>query len=115
MESRDRQRLAHIVEYCDKITASCSRYGNSLEALSNDVDYQQSVAFSLVQIGELVAGLSEELKAEYDSIPWRGIKSMRNIVVHGYGSISLPVVWDTINSDVPELREVCLAFLEADE
>ena len=89
MLPRDQQRLEKIIDYCRQIKSTVVRYGDSLEQFQTDVDYQQSVSFSVLQIGELVNGLSEEFKAATSSeMQWHQIRGMRNIVVHGYGSIA---------------------------
>lgn len=63
---------------------------------------------SILQIGELVAGLSEEYKSETrNRMPWQAIKAMRNIVAHGYGNIELAVVWRTALDDIPRLQAFC--------
>ena len=112
MQPRDRQHLERIVEYCKRIEATVSRYGNALTSFMGDTDYQQSVSFSLLQIGELVAGLSDKYKASTSGeMPWSAIKAMRNIVVHGYGSINLDTVWETVQSDIPDLKAFCLKAL----
>lgn len=61
----------------------------------------------VVQIGELAGLLSDEIKRQSPSIPWRVIKDTRNFYVHAYGAIDLPSVWDTLNSDIPALRDAC--------
>lgn len=66
MQLLDRHRLGHIIEYCKRIRATITRFGNSYEAFSADEDDQQSIAFSILQIGELVAGLSENYKGKHE-------------------------------------------------
>ena len=61
----------------------------------------------VVQIGELVALLSDNAKAENKSIPWRVIKDTRNFYVHAYGSVDLESVWATITEDIPALQLAC--------
>ena len=113
MQQLDIQRLEKIIEYCDRIARTVDRYGNSFEVFSEDEDYQQSVSFSILQIGELVAGLSAEYKDDTSGLmPWNQIKAMRNIVAHGYGSISLNTVWATVHEDIPELRKFCDGQIE---
>ena len=67
----------------------------------------------VVQIGELVAQLSDEVKRQNPAIPWRVIKDTRNFYVHAYGSIDIPSVWDTLNNDIPALRTTCNDILSA--
>ena len=65
----------------------------------------------VVQIGELVAQLSDEVKARNRSSPWRIIKDTRNFYVHAYGAIDVPAVWDTLTEDIPALKAACEAIL----
>lgn len=73
----DRQRLEHIRDYCIEIKKTIIRYGESFEAFDSDADYQRSVSFCILQIGELSGGLSVEFrKATADRIQWGPIKGM---------------------------------------
>ena len=65
----------------------------------------------VVQIGELVAQLSDDIKAQNKAIPWRVIKDTRNFYVHAYGSIDVPSVWDTLEHDIPALKAACDGIL----
>ncbi len=60
----------------------------------------------VVQIGELVGALSDEVKAKAPDIPWRVIKDTRNFYVHAYGAIDVLSVWKTLNEDIPALKTV---------
>lgn len=65
----------------------------------------------VVQIGELAAQLSDEVKSQNPSIPWRIIKDTRNFYVHAYGAIDISSVWDTLNEDIPGLKTACEKIL----
>lgn len=105
---RDQQRLTKIKEYCEDIQAAIHRYGNSFDIFQSDRDYQHSVAFCILQIGELVGGLTEEYRnATKSHMQWHQIKGMRNMVAHDYGGINLEIVWDVITINIPELYEFC--------
>lgn len=104
----DLQRLQHIRDYCNAIVNTIERYGFSYETFLADADYQRSVAFSILQIGELSSGLSPEFRqATAKRIQWGPIKGMRNWVVHNYGNISYDVVWETATIDIPALGQFC--------
>lgn len=62
MVLRDRQRLTKILEYCGDIQAAVRRYGPSYDTFQTDRDYQHSISFCILQIGELVGGLTEEYR-----------------------------------------------------
>ena len=59
MMSPDLQRILRIRDYCLKIQKTISRYGNDFQIFDSDRDYQRSIAFSILQIGELGGSLSE--------------------------------------------------------
>ena len=61
----------------------------------------------IVQIGELVGQLSEDVKAKNPAVPWRAIKDTRNFYVHAYGSVDIPSVWETLQRDNPALKVSC--------
>ena len=90
----DLQRLEHIRDYCDEIQKTIERYGNSFEIFDDDADYQRSVSFCILQIGELSGRLSQEYRqATASRIQWGPIKGMRNLVAHSYGSMSRDIIW----------------------
>lgn len=64
---------------------------------------QQAVIMSLIIIGEaatkVMDGFAEFAQAHVE-VPWRG---MRNRIAHGYFDINLDVVWDTVQTALPEL------------
>ncbi len=108
MVLRDRQRLEKIAEYCEDIQAAVARYGSSYDTFRSDRDFQHSVSFCILQIGELVGGLTEEYRSETkDHVQWHQIKGMRNLVAHDYGGINLEIVWDVATVDIPELLQFC--------
>ena len=81
----DAQRLAHIRDYCLEIQKTIARYGKSFETFDSDPDYQRSVSFCILQIGELSGKLSAEYRLETAKhIQWGPIKAMRNLVAHNY-------------------------------
>lgn len=108
MLSPDHQRLSRIRDYCDEIQKTIVRYGKSFEIFDVDPDYQRSIAFSILQIGELSGRLSQEYRQKTASrIQWSLIKGMRNLVVHGYGSVDRSILWETAVTDIPVLKTFC--------
>jgi uncharacterized protein with HEPN domain len=77
--------------------------------------FQDACCMCVVQIGELVNQLSDMVKLENDNVPWRIIKDTRNFYVHSYGSIDVDAVWDTLNSDIPALKDMCLDILKNED
>ncbi len=64
----------------------------------------EACVFNLMQIGELAkTSLSDDMKQQITTIPWKQIYGMRNRIVHGYSGVNMRIVWDTIHDDLPAL------------
>ena len=57
--NRDAQILAHILEYCNRIEKTLSRFGRNFDIFLQDQDYMDSVSMNLLQIGELAGKFSD--------------------------------------------------------
>ena len=79
--------------------------------LQTDRVFRHSVFFEFLVIGEQVSALSEELQARHPEVPWRRIAAFRHRVAHGYFELSLAIVWQIWNEQIPELREQIQAIL----
>lgn len=64
-------------------------------------------------IGELVKSFSDGFLAHSEEIPWKLIRDMRNIFAHAYHqNINFTIVWETMQNDIPMLREFCAGVLK---
>ena len=69
-------------------------------------------------IGEAVRGLDPAFRQQHPQVPWREIAGMRNMLVHDYGRVNLNIVWETVATQIPQLKrevEAILSQLPADE
>lgn len=113
IETRDRLILEKIVSYCRRIAENLERFRCDFAAFESDHLFQDGCCMCVVQIGELVAQLSDEVKRQNTAIPWRTIKDTRNFYVHAYGAIDILSVWETLNGDIPALKAACEEILRA--
>ena len=49
--------------------------------------------------------LTNDFKQTHNTIPWQLIEKMRYVLVHGYYTISPEKVWETVQNDLPFLKE----------
>jgi uncharacterized protein with HEPN domain len=71
-----------------------------------DVRTQKAVVMSLIVIGEAATRIMDqhpEFAGLHPDVPWRNMRGMRNRIAHGYFDINLEVVWDTVQSALPDL------------
>lgn len=109
---RDFHILEHIISYCLQIEETIQRFGDSSEIFKTDAVFRNATALCILQIGELAGNLSEDFKLQHSNIPWRQIKSMRNIVAHKYGTIDSDTTWEIIKEDIPALKAYCQSIME---
>ena len=99
---RDLSRLQHILEHIDRATQFME--GKSLDDLEKDTMLRYAVVKCLEIIGEAAYMLTLEFKDNHPQTPWNVIIKMRHVLVHGYYSIQMPIVWDIVKNDFPVLR-----------
>lgn len=98
--------LEHIRQAIDDATAFVD--GLTKAEFKIDKRTQQAVIMEIVIIGEAatqIIGRYPGFVANNTHIPWREMRTMRNRIAHGYFSIDLDVVWETVLSDLPDLRK----------
>lgn len=57
-------------------------------------------------IGEAVYKLTHEFRDAHPVLNWADIERMRHVLVHGYYKIRPNQLWETIVSDIPEIKPV---------
>ncbi len=108
MKKSDKEILEHIVEYCNQIDDAHIHFGNSYEEFAENTVYKNAVAMCVLQIGELANRLSENFRdATAQEIPWKQVRGLRNVVAHEYGKIDEEILWETVDEDIPALRNFC--------
>lgn len=93
-----------------------------LQAISNIQDYTtgmdlagfiadrktcDAVIRNLEVIGEACNNIAKnhrDFTAEHAAVPWGFAYEMRNALAHGYFTVDLAIVWQTIQSDLPALQ-----------
>jgi uncharacterized protein with HEPN domain len=97
MSRHDRQRLADITAAILAIRAHRQR-GELSDSLVFD-----AVRVRLIEIGEAVKGIGEDLLESEPGIPWAQIAAMRDRLAHRYFDTSHAIIAATIDNDLPEL------------
>lgn len=80
--------------------------GLTFEQFTRNRLHQNAILKSVEVIGESAAHISEKTRQKNPEIPWQDIIGTRNRLVHGYFQISLEVVWDIVEKDIPQLIEL---------
>jgi uncharacterized protein with HEPN domain len=81
------------------------------EAFSSDPKTQDAVMRNLEVIGEAGRVLPDSIKDGSSSVDWRKIVGLRNILIHEYFGISLPIIWDVVCNKLWGLKIACNQIL----
>jgi uncharacterized protein with HEPN domain len=77
--------------------------GMSFEQFVADQKTMYATVRALEIVGEAARRIPQEVRERDPSIPWQTMIGFRNAIVHEYDRIDLPVVWDTVRTDLPEI------------
>lgn len=75
----------------------------SFEEFSSSEILKRAICMTVINIGELVKSLSEDVRAEYKNIPWKLIAGFRDIAAHKYQTLKMEDVYETVIGDFPNL------------
>lgn len=78
--------------------------GKSFEELGSNRLLRDGILHELQIIGEASRRFSKNFKDRTD-IPWQDVSGIRDKIVHDYFTVNLKVIWDTIQNDLPELKQ----------
>ncbi|NDJ17925.1 HepT-like ribonuclease domain-containing protein [Myxacorys almedinensis] len=111
MSSRSlRRRIQDIVEIGSEIETFTQ--GLNFAEFEADIRTVRAVLYSLAIIGEAAASLLPEVEMLYPEIPWVDIRGMRNVVIHEYFRVDLEIIWETIQTDLPQLLQLLRELLK---
>lgn len=110
-------KLADFLDHIAEASRLARDYvaGMSKDSFLKDRRTQQAVVLNLMVIGEAAARITTEHKefaATHSQIPWAQMRGMRNRMAHGYFTLDLHIVWDTVQSSLPSLQTHIAAALE---
>ena len=112
MKSKDIIVLKKILDYCRQLEEACNMFENDFDKFVNVSVFQNACCMCILQIGELCKVVSEELRTEEKAIPWKEWCGIRDIFAHQYSNLDHQSAWDTIQVDLPELKQEVERILE---
>lgn len=100
-------------DYCDDGASIVAQCAGDVRFFADHFVYQYAASLCVMQIGELVGRLSDELLRGTPQVPWRLIRGARNIHAHDYARVKPETVWDSLVNDFPVLRQQLQDILDS--
>ena len=111
MSFEPRDYLRHILveaEYLIDRSADVS-----FEAFVADETLRRAFVRSLEIIGEAAKKVPDDFRAAHPTVEWRAMAGMRDRLIHNYFGVDFELVWDVVQTRVPELRNQLASILKA--
>jgi uncharacterized protein with HEPN domain len=93
----------------------------SIQTFCSDMSYEMFVADDRTTsavirkfeiLGEAAKQIPETIRSQNEQIPWRQMAGMRDRLIHFYFGVNHRLVWTTIQTELPKLKEQLLMILE---
>ena len=96
-----RLRVEDILEAIAKV----QRYtqGMDFEAFQADQKTIDAVVRNLEIIGEAARHIPDAVREHHSEVPWDRMRGFRNVLAHEYFGVSVPIVWQTTQEDLPTI------------
>ncbi len=65
---------------------------------------QDAAITTVTQIAEAAKRLPKSFRDERPEVPWRNVIGMRDIVIHEYAIVDLPLVWEALERGFPQIE-----------
>lgn len=100
---KDKRFISLMLESIDRLMTCRSKY--NLDEAANDYMIFDVILMEFENLTNFALRLSPELLESHPELHINELKAIRNRIAHDYLSVSLEILYDSIDKDLPELKE----------
>ena len=82
-------------------------------AFVNDEKTIFAVRAAFITLGEAAGSIPQAFRNTHPGVPWREVRHFRNFMIHVYDRIDPNPLWETLQNDLPALRDAIRAILDS--
>ncbi len=86
----------------------------SVEQFTSNSMVSDATLYNLLIIGEAAKHIPDDIRVNYPDVDWRRMAGLRDITAHEYFRLSLEIVWNITQEDIPELKAQIADILAAE-
>ena len=105
--------LRHIKDEVDFVLTHTE--GKSQDEVMDDAILCRAIIRSIEIIGEASKKLEEDFKSDHPEIEWKKMARTRDRVIHHYFGVDYDIIWDIIQTKLPDLQERIDAILSSSD
>jgi uncharacterized protein with HEPN domain len=103
MQHRDKICLQKIIK---EIEIGVDMVDNtSLDEFMQDEMMKRAVSMTVINVGELIKNVTDELRQSHREVPWKAVAGMRDITAHRYQTLRMEDVYVTATKEFPILKK----------
>lgn len=110
MQRRDRIVLQKVLREIDIGTELLG--DTTLPGFLKNEMLKRAICMTVINIGELIKNISDELRTSHREVPWKAAAGMRDIAAHKYQTLRMEDVYNTVKTDFSELRSMLQTVLD---
>ncbi len=106
----------HFIEDILVAIEKIERYVGDMDFESFDANdmAKDAIIRNFEVIGEAARNISDEMRARYPFAEWKEMTSFRNVLIHGYFTLSTETIWDTVKKNLEPLKAHLLEIKKAE-
>ena len=112
MRHRDRITLKKIIS---EMNIGMQILGDmSEEEFLKDEIFKRALSMTVINVGELVKTVTEDMRTAHKEFPWKAVAGMRDVTAHRYQTLRIEDVYVTVHDEYPELLQMLQRILDSE-
>ena len=100
------------MDYCINLEEFMNETVDVESRLYEDLLFRYGCSLCIIQIGENVKNLADEIKEQEPQIDWRGWAGIRDRFTHQYHNLEIDELANAMENDVQLIKKACIKYIK---